>query len=95
MGLLRLPRTKMMSPAELLGFSTGISKVSQTRSSVKASDRTARFHHLPMTDTEAVSEHVLLAQFARGPASPDFVTKSPKKPSVMGREFSACSHNPN
>ncbi len=30
-------------------------------------------HHLPMADAEAVRDHILLAQFARGAASPDLV----------------------
>ena len=37
-------------------------------------DGSAGLHHLPMADTETVRDHILLAQFARGTASPDFVS---------------------
>ena len=55
-------------------------------------DGTAGFDHLPVPDAETVGNHILLAEFARGTASPDFVTEPPKKAGVMGREFSACPH---
>ena len=48
-------------------------------------DGTTGFHHLPVADTEAVRDHVLLAKFSRGSASPYFVTEAPKKSSVMLR----------
>ena len=38
------------------------------------SDGAPGLHHLPMADAEAVRDHILLAQFARGATSPDFVT---------------------
>jgi hypothetical protein len=49
-------------------------------------------HHLPMAGTEPIGDHVLLAQSARGPASPDFLTQPAKKPAVMNGNFSGSSH---
>lgn len=56
------------------------------------SDGAAGLDHLPMADAEAVGNHILLAQFARGTVTADFVTEPPKKTGVMSREFSACPH---
>jgi hypothetical protein len=46
-----------------------------------------------MAHAEAVGNHVLLAQLARGPASADFVTEAAKETGVVSREFSACPHS--
>jgi hypothetical protein len=89
--LLLLPLAKMMSHGgyELLDRNVeGIADPQQR----KDGDRAASLHHLPVADAEAVRNHVLLAEFARSPASPDFVTEATKEAGVMGREFSACPH---
>lgn len=55
-------------------------------------NRTSGLDHLPMTDTEATGDHVLLAQFTLRSVGPNPVAQRSKKPRVMGRQISAGTH---
>ena len=48
-------------------------------------NRTSGLDHLPMTDTEAIGDHVLLAQLTLRSVGPNPVTQGTEEPRVMGR----------
>ena len=53
----------------------------------------SRLEHLPVTDAEAVGNHVLLAEFALHSVRPHTVTQGTEEPRKVGRELSAGTHN--
>lgn len=54
----------------------------------------SRLDHLPVAHGEAVGNHVLLAQFARGPVLTYAVAQRAEEVRITGREFSAGTHGP-
>lgn len=56
-------------------------------------DRAASFNHLPVTDTESVGNHVLLAEFPFCSVGPNSVTQGTEKPCIAGRQLSASTHH--
>ena len=53
----------------------------------------SRLNHLPVPDTEAVGDHVLLGELARGPEGPNAVAQATEEPRIVGRQLSAGTHD--
>ena len=53
---------------------------------------TTRLHHLIVTETEPVRNHVLLGEFALQSVRPDAVTQGKKEARIISREVSAGAH---
>ncbi len=51
----------------------------------KDSDGPTGFHHLPVTYAEPVGNHVLLTEFTREAAGPDFVSETAKETAIVSR----------
>jgi hypothetical protein len=52
----------------------------------------ASLKHLPVTDAEAIGNHVFLAQFPFRPVGSNFMAQCPKEPRILGRQLSAGTH---
>lgn len=54
--------------------------------------RSAAFNHLPVTDAEAVRNHILLAHLMVGSVGTDSVAKGTKEPCIVSRKVSVGAH---
>src|SRR5262249_33493363 len=52
----------------------------------------AGLDHLPVAHGEAVADHVLLAELARGAVLADAMAERAEEPRVTDRKLSACAH---
>jgi hypothetical protein len=55
-------------------------------------NRTSGLDHLPMTEAEAIGDHVLLAEVTLRSVGPNPVAKRTEEPRVIGRQVSAGTH---
>ena len=58
----------------------------------KYGGRSSSLNHLPVTHTEAVGNHVFLAQSAIRPVGPDAVAQGTEEACITGREISTGAH---